>query len=543
MTLARTAYVAAVLAAAGCRTADPDSSWAYAAPAGAARATPAAPARPAVVPASYSEPTDKFAAQPVLPPPRPVEPAPKSAPPAPPTDAAAIAGAPPSVGGPLGLDEVLAAVEQHYPLLRAVEQERVAAGGRLLSAMGAFDLNLGATAEGQGTTYDNVRSGVAVSQGLPVAGLGVFAGYRNGYGTFPTYNLGQKTADGGEFRAGVSIPLLQGREIDRPRAAVQQARLDSQIAEPVIHRQRLDFQRAAARTYWAWVGAGHRLKVAEELVRLAVERDEQLRVRVEAGPAANIERVDNQQNIALRNGLMVQAQRVFQQATIELSLFLRDQAGSPTLAGRDRLPEFPEVQPVPTGFAEALRTALANRPEPQRLRLQREKAAVDLRLASNQTLPAVNAVVAAAQDVGYGTSSLSGPNGLDRTTLNAGVAMQLPLQRRDARGKEILAGAQLAQIEAQLRQAEDVVRAEVQDAVSALDRAYEFHRQARQRVELARLVARAEREQLRLGRSDVLRVTLREQAAFDADVIEIGARQDFFRALAEFRAALGLAGW
>jgi len=534
----RTAILAAVLAAVGCRTVTPDPPCAY----------PAAPAgvRPvsAVVPASHAEPADKFTAQPQLPPPRPVEPKAGAVPPAPPTAAPPIAGAPPSVGGPLGLDEVLAAVEQHYPLLRAVEQERVAAGGRLLSAMGAFDLNLGATADGQGTTYDNFRGGVGVSQGLPVAGLGVFAGYRNGYGTFPTYNLGQKTADGGEFRAGVSIPLLQGREIDRPRAAVQQARIDSQIAEPVIHRQRLDFQRAAARTYWNWVAAGHRLKVAEELVRLAVERDEQLRVRVEAGPAANIERVDNQQNIALRNGLLVQAQRAFQQATIELSLFLRDPAGCPTLAGPDRLPAFPEVRPVPVGFDEALRTALANRPEPQRLRLQRERAAVDLRLASNQTLPAVNAVVAAAQDVGAGTSSLSGPNGLDRTTLNAGVAMQLPLQRRDARGREIVAGAQLAQTEAMLRQAEDVVRAEVQDAVSALDRAYEFHRQARQRVDLAQLVARAEREQLRLGRSDVLRVTLREQAAFDADVVEIGARQDYFRALAEFRAALGLgAAW
>ncbi len=542
MTPTRTVVLAAVLAAAGCRTTEPDPSWAYpAAPAGVRPASATFPAaRPAVVPASHVEPDDKFAAQPALPPPRPVEPAPKSAPPAPPTDAPPIAGAPTSVGGPLGLDEVLAAVEQNYPLLRAVEQERAAAGGRLLSAMGAFDLNLAATADGQGTTYDNFRGGVAVSQGLPVAGLGVFAGYRNGYGSFPTYNLGQKTADGGEFRAGVSVPLLQGRDIDRPRAAVQQARLDTQIAEPVIHRQRLDFQRAAARTYWAWVGAGHRLKVAEELVRLAVERDEQLRVRVEAGPAANIERVDNQQNIALRNGVLVQAQRAFQQATIELSLFLRDPTGRPTLAGPGRLPTFPEVRPVPVGFEEALQTALANRPEPHRLRLQREKAAVDLRLAANQTLPAVNAVVAAAQDVGYGTSSLSGPNGLDRTTLNAGVALQLPLQRRDARGREIVAGAQLAQIEAQLRQAEDVVRAEVQDAVSALDRAYEFHRQARQRVELARLVARAEREQLRLGRSDVLRVTLREQASFDADVVEIGARQDFFRALAEFRAALGI---
>ena len=454
-----------------------------------------------------------------------------------------MSGSPPSVGGPLPLDEVLFSVEQHYPLLRAIEQERAIAGGRLVTSMGVFDLNLTASADGQGTTYDNFRSGFGVSQGLPIGGLGVFAGYRNGFGEFPTYNLGQKTADGGEVRAGVSIPLLRDRTIDRPRANVQQARLDAAIAEPVIERQRLDFQRAAARTYWNWVAAGHRLKVAEALVKLAVERDEQLRARVEVGPVANIERIDNQQNIALRNGVLVQAQRGFQQATIDLSLFLRDQSGCPTLAGPDRLPGFPAVQPIDTnGFDAALQTAFEMRPEPLRLRLQRDKAAVELRLAVNQTQPSLNAVVAAAQDVGYGKSTLSGPNGLDRTTLSAGVAFQLPVQQRDARGRVMVAQAQLAQLDQQLRQAEDVVRADVQDAFSALDRAFEFYQQARKRVELARLVARAEREQLRLGRSDVLRVTLREQAAFDAEVVEIGAQQDYFRALADFRAALGIGG-
>ena len=47
------------------------------------------------------------------------------------------------------------------------------------------------------------------------------------------------------------------------------------------------------------------------MVKLAVERDDQLKARVEAGPAANIERIDNQQNIALRNSVLVQAQRLF----------------------------------------------------------------------------------------------------------------------------------------------------------------------------------------------------------------------------------------
>ncbi len=468
---------------------------------------------------------------------------PATPPPPPPRDAPPLAASPASVGGPLPLAEVLDAVERTYPLLRAAEQERAIAGGRLLSSLGAFDLTLSAGVDGQGGTYDNVRPAAGLSQGLPVGGLGVFAGYRNGGGDFPTYNLGQKTADGGELRAGVSVPLLRDRAIDRPRATVQQARLDVRLAEPVIDRQRLDFQRAAARTYWNWVAAGHRLRLVEELARLADDRDGQLAAQVKAGRIARFERLDNQQNIALRNGLLVQAQRGVQQATIELSLFLRDGAGTPTLAGRDRLPDFPPVLPVdPAGLAAALQVAAELRPEPRRLRLQRERLAVDLRLADNQTLPGLTAVVSGSQDVGPGRSSLSGPNGLDRATLSAGVALAVPLQRREARGRVVTAQAQIVQVDQLLKQAEDVVRADVQDAFSALERAAEFHRQAEARVGLAREVADGERERLRGGTGSVLAVTLREQAAFDAELTAVAARQDYFRAAADLRAAAGQSG-
>lgn len=536
-------FVAAGLMGTGCQLPKPDARV-FPAPSAVqldrpAERKPASDTPNEIVTVAYADPQ-------VLPKPREVdrEVKPGGDPPAPPTDAAKIQGSPASPGGPLGLEEVLDAVERHYPLLRAVELERATTGGRLLTTLGAFDHNLTASAEDQGpATYENFRSTLGVSRGLPTGGVGVFAGYRTGYGDFPTYNLGQKTADGGEFRAGVSIPLLKDRAIDRPRAAVRQAGIDVALAEPTIERQRLDFRRAAARSYWNWVAAGQRLRVADTLLKLAVDRDEQLKARVAAGPAANIERVDNQQNIALRNGVRVQAERGFQQATIDLSLFLRDDTGTPSLAGIDRLPTFPVIAPVDAAtFEPALRTAFDLRPEPRRIRLLRDKAAVDLALAENQILPSLNAVVAGSQDVGYSKSSLSGPNGLDRSSLNAGLTFALPVERRDALGRVATARAQLAQLEFQLRNAEDVVRADVQDTFSALERAHEFARQSKARVELARVVAEAEREQLRLGRSDVLRVTLREQAAFEAEVIEIAAQQDYFRAVADYLAALGIGG-
>jgi outer membrane protein TolC len=440
---------------------------------------------------------------------------------------------------PLTLAEVLMSVLMHYPLLQAVERERGVAAGKLTTAMGAFDTNVAmagnALAPG---TYENYRSDFGLTQQFMTGGISAFGGFRTGFGDFPTYNLGQKTADAGEWRGGLNVPLAKNREIDRARAARTQAQIDVALAEPAIERSRLDSMRSAARAYWNWMGSGERFGASERLVALAVDRDEQLEIKVDRGITAQIERVDNQQNIALRNGLVVQADRAVQQSALDLSLYHRDASGRPLVPTRVRMRPVPQpVKPTLEVYERAIARAIAARPEFQRLALQRERLLVERKLAANQTLPGIDGQLTGNQDAGFGKSPLSGPNGLDRQVLQAAIVFQMPAQRRDARGKLQTLDSQLVQNDRQMRFAEDQVRFEVRDAFSMLERAYEFHRQALKREELARLVALAEREQLRLGRSDILRVTLREQAQFDADLLEITARQEFWRAESDLRAA------
>lgn len=440
---------------------------------------------------------------------------------------------------PLTLAEVLESVRRHYPLLQAIERERSVAAGRLTSAMGAFDtnVNMAGNALAPGT-YENYRSDFGASQLFQRGGIQVFGGYRTGLGDFTTYNLGQKTADAGEVRGGITMPLARDRGIDSARAGRDKAQLDRAIAEPVITRSRLDYMRTAALTYWTWLGSGEREGAAKRLEALAVRRDGEIAAKVDRGVMANIERVDNQKNIALRRGLLVEADRGVQQSTIDLSLFLRDDSGRPLLPTRRRMLKLPEpVVPEPTMYDQALARALAARPEFQKLSLERQKLGVERRLAANDTLPGIDAQVFGNQDAGFGKSALSGAEGLDRQVLQAALVFQMPAQRRDARGRMQSADAQLVQIDRRLEFTMDTVRAEVQNAYSKLERAYEFHKQAVQQEELAALVAEAEREQFRLGRSDILRVTLREQAKFDADLLEIAARQEYWRADADLRAA------
>jgi outer membrane protein TolC len=469
---------------------------------------------------------------------------PASAPGAPPLEPPAEARLPGNLAiddrpEPLTLGEVLDSVRRHYPLLLAIERERGVAAGRLTAAMGAFDTNIDMSGNSLAPgTYENYRSDFGLSQLLQTGGVQVFGGYRTGFGNFPTYYLDRKTADVGEVRGGITMPLARDRDIDPARAGRDRARIDQAIAEPTIVRSRLDYMRAAALAYWTWLGSGEREGAAERLEQLAVRRDGEIAARVTRGVMANIERIDNQKNIALRRGLLVQADRQVQQATIDVSLFLRDDLGKPLLPARRRMRPLPEpVPPSPSIYEDSLARALAARPEFQRLSLEREKLVVERRLAVNDTLPGIDAQLVGNQDAGFGKSALSGIDGLDRQVLQASLVFQMPAQRRNARGRMQAADAQIMQLDRRLDFTFDSVRAEVQDAYSKLERAYEFHKQAVQQEDLAALVAEAEREQFRLGRSDILRVTLREQAKFDADLLEIAARQEYWRADADLRAA------
>lgn len=440
---------------------------------------------------------------------------------------------------PLTLAEVLASVERHYPLLLAVERERGVAAGQVTTAMGAFDLNV----TGLGTslapsTYENYVSDFGVEQLLSQGGVSMFGGYRTGFGDFPTYKLHNKTAAGGEFRGGLSVPLARDRTIDSARAGRAQAQLNQALAEPTIARSRLEFMRAAAHAYWIWTGSGENREAAEALVELATDRDTFLGARVERGATANIERIDNKKNIAIREGMAVKADRTVQQATINLSLYYRDDSGQPLLVGRRRMRRLPEpIEPIPDIYNEALSRALGRRPEFRELSLKREKLLVERRLAINDTRPGLDAQLAGNQDLGFGKSPLSGPEGLNRQVLSASLVFQMPAQRRGARGRLQSIDAQISQLDEQLRYTEDNVRAEVQDAYSKLERAYAFHDKTLEAVELADIVAKAEREQFRLGRSDILRIALREQAKFDADLMEIVARQSYWTADSDLRAA------
>ena len=436
---------------------------------------------------------------------------------------------------PLRLEEVLAGVTNQYPPLLAALIERDVASGRLQSARAPFDFNVFARIfSNPSGFYDSSTVDTGFEQFTGWWGSTIFGGYRlTRGGSLPDYDK-DRTQGAGEPRLGFRVPLLRDGAIDRRRAAVLKARLDQELADPFIQRQHLDFIRAASVGYYAWLAAGQRLRLAEDLLQLANDRGGALTNQVNAGLIPRITLKDNERLIVARGLAAVQARRRFEAAAIALSLFHRDASDLPVLAGRERLPTgFPPTPPAnAVGLEEDIRLAVSTRPEPRRLQLAMDKLGVDLRLARNQLLPQLDAGVSVSQDLGRKLYK-------DKSEVDTqlGLEFRIPLQCSEAKGRVVEVNAQLEQLVREERFARDRIAAEVRDAASALGAAHEQIQQARLNASLAAELQAAEAERLLRGATDLLALQLREQAAFDAQVTEVEALAEYFRAQADYRAA------
>lgn len=453
---------------------------------------------------------------------------------------------PPSLGDavPLGLDEVLAAVEAHHPALEILEARTDAAAGALLAAEGGFDPLL--TARGSLSLfgyYEYGRADVLVTQPSPLYGASFFAGWRIGRGLdtggIPEYYGYDETLDGGELRAGVTVPLLRDGWIDARRAGVTRAELGIEVAESELAARDLRVRFAASEGYWRWVAAGRRLAIAYSLLLLAEERDAQLAARVRAGALPPIEHLENRRAVLERRQALVSARRAVERTAIALSLYLRDDGGAPLVVGVERLPAaLPDGTSTRLDEAASLALALERRPEIIRLRAARSAAEVSAELAENQILPRLDLTVSGSIDLG-GTDDGTLRSQLAPPVGEGMVVLSFPLFLRESRGRAEAAHAEVRALTADLELASDTVSIEVRDALSAVRAAEDAVALATESAELSERVANAERTRFDAGATSLLVVNLREVAAAQASVVWVDALADLQVALALLRATTG----
>jgi outer membrane protein TolC len=438
----------------------------------------------------------------------------------------------PLAAASLTLGEVLDSARQQTPqVLEAMARVR-SAEGRRLSADGAFDVVFkGDTESRLGGFYDGRSLGAGVSRPFQTRGGEVYAGYRLSDGRFPIYEDERYTNELGELKVGVMFALLRDRLIDERRFALGQSDLDIELARNEQLMIAIGVQRRAMDAYGIWTATGLRLAILRDLLALAQDRQEGLERQVARGLKPTILLTENDQTVLRRQAMVVEAEQALAVAASRLSLFLRDEAGTPLVPTAARLPT--ALPPAPMTSADAQSLAAA-RPDLKAIDLRMQQARERLALARNTMLPRLDLVLETSRDfgnVGAGGISRSG------TEPRIGLRFSVPLQQSAARGQ---IASTAAEIDAQMlrrRQLEEQIAVELDTIQTDIAATRRLAQLATAEQARAADLAIAERRRFELGASDLFLVQVREEAEASARIRAIETAWREIQARAEFAAA------
>ena len=438
---------------------------------------------------------------------------------------------------PLSQGEVLAWVDRAHPLLKSAGTDKIAARGRLLKAMSAFEPQLV-----NDTELERFISSSNPDKGTQTVGFndtfldfkhpsGIrgIVGYRESIGDARIPDL--KIFGDNQLLLGAAMPLLRGLLVNPESAELRRSEYADPRADIKIAETRQGLFLAAATQMWDWVSAAKFVDVANRARTVAEERMKQIEQRAKAGAVAPLDVVEANQEVQRRKESAIAAQRLLEQEQFKMSLFLWEQ-DQPVLPPLERVPDFPA--PLAAIAPETVQAhkvqAKTERPEIREIDIEAKINNIDLELAKNNLLPILDADASPARNPEKFVLGLGYKFGLE---------LRIPLMQRRGRGEVLEAQGKADRLVLTQKFREQQVVVDVDNALSAIERAKERIVAATESLRLARTLEEGERFRFSLGATSVLFVNLRERNTVDSEVQLIRAKADYQKALANYQWAIG----
>jgi HAE1 family hydrophobic/amphiphilic exporter-1 len=356
-------------------------------------------------------------------------------------------------------------------------------------------------------------------------------------------------------------PLWRGLRFDENRHRLQVARKNQMISTQELRQRVIEIVTQAVQAYWELDYAFQNLGVQVEGMKLAERQYESNRRQAEQGLLAPVDVVAAQTQVSTFQQSVFAAQQGLTAAENALKqMMLADR--SDLMWDAALVPETPiDTKVALPGLEEAVKAALAGRPEIAETTLALDVNALDARLARNAARPRIDAyanlsvsglagtavplgnnpllalfpglfsTLPSFFSGGYG-QSLSNLAGGNFPTAQVGVQVSLPLRNRTALAQSSVAvaeGKRLRNVESQIGMA---VEADVRNALQAAD-------SNRARWEASGIARRSaeeqyasEQRQFQAGTSSVFLVLQRQTDLISARNREARASADYAEALA-----------
>jgi CheY-like chemotaxis protein len=177
--------------------------------------------------------------------------------------------------------------------------------------------------------------------------------------------------------------------------------------------------------------------------------------------------------------------------------------------------------------------ARADRPEIKEIDIEAKLNNIDLELAKNNLLPSLDAEAAPARQPEKFVLGLG---------YRFGLELRIPILQRRSRGEVLEAQGKADRFVLTQRFREQQVVIDVDNALSAIERAKERIAASVESLRLAKTLEEGERFRFSLGATSVLFVNLRERNSVDSEGQVIRAKADYQKALALYQWAIGAWG-
>jgi len=344
------------------------------------------------------------------------------------------------------------------------------------------------------------------------------------------------------FNFSYSQPLLRNLGRLATERGILIAQTNSRVSRQEFERQVTSTVQQVEDAYWTLVGAREQLVVAQQSLSLAKELNEHNRIQVEVGTMAPLELTQSQAAIASREEGIIRATSAIGDAEDQLRLLLNLPA-SGDLWSKAIVPTTPpETEPVKAiDVAEAIRTAMAERPELRTNELQLAQAQLDAEYFRNQLKPSLNL------NVNYGYSGVgltfsdafNQVTGLDFRGWAAQLLLAYPIQNRSARAQSAIANLDVDRVQTQVDQQKATIATEVRRAARAVETAAKQIDAARVAREFQEKNLDAEKKRYENGMSTSFQITQIQDQVTQARSDEVTATITYRTALAEYYRAIG----
>lgn len=331
--------------------------------------------------------------------------------------------------------QVMEIVKQFHPITKQADINIEKAKADITTARGMFDPLLSAKLNNKTFAgieyYDHFQPELIIPAWY---GIEINAGLENLSGN----RINPEETSGKTSYAGITVPLAKNLLMDKRRAALQQAKIFRQMSEVEKRTTLNDLLLEAVKTYWQWVQHYQEMKVIADVVTVNEKRFELVKIAFRQGDRPAIDTVEALTQLQSFRLMLNEAQLDFQNAGLELSVFLWNKNTEPVTLPASVVPDNDWEKIGITNISlpvleDIVSWAKTNHPDLLQYNFKLDALDVEKKLKFQELLPTINFRY---NQLGKGYDILKTTTApLFENNYRYGISFSIPLRLSEGRGE------------------------------------------------------------------------------------------------------------